>query len=81
MTCFDDPFHIWHGVPANSTRNDEDGWPKEMHRLAQSDIEHYNSLPPAERLKCWESYTRLVEAGELEPFEGLIQKPEEVTQE
>lgn len=30
MTFLDDPFHIWHSVPANSTRNDECGWPREV---------------------------------------------------
>lgn len=47
-----------------------------MAKLTQADIEHYNSLPPGEKLKAWDSYSRLVLAGELEPFDGLIEKPE-----
>jgi hypothetical protein len=45
-------------------------------RLTQQDIDDYNSLPQHEKLKAWDSYTRLVQLGELEPFDGLIEKPE-----
>jgi len=47
-------------------------------RLTQGDIDHYNSLPRAEKLKAWDSYTRLVAAAELEPIEGILIMPEEV---
>lgn len=46
------------------------------HRLTQSDIDDYNSLPPKEKIKAWESLKRLEKLGELEPIAGLIQPPE-----
>jgi|SRR6185437_17183064 len=45
-------------------------------RLTQQNIDDYNELPPHEKLKAWDSYRRLVEPGELEPFDGLIERPE-----
>lgn len=45
-------------------------------KLTQRDVDDFNALPLKEKIKAWASYTRLVEAGELEPFEGLIEKPE-----
>lgn len=45
-------------------------------KLTQRDIDEYNALPPKEKLKAWDSLKRLVEAGELEPFEGFFEKPE-----
>jgi hypothetical protein len=46
-------------------------------KLTQRDIDDYNALPPKEQIKAWNSYSRLVEAGELEPITGLIEKPKE----
>jgi hypothetical protein len=45
-------------------------------KLTQRDIDDYRALPVKERIKAWHSYTRLVEAGELEPFGGLIKPPD-----
>lgn len=45
-------------------------------KLTQRDIDDFNALPPKEQVKAWESLSRLVELGELEPIEGQIKKPE-----
>lgn len=47
-------------------------------KLTKQDIDDYNALPLKEKLKAWDSYMRLVEAGELEPITGKIEKPEGV---
>ena len=45
-------------------------------KLTQQDIDDFNALPAKEKLKAWDSLKRLVEAGELEPIDGKIEKPE-----
>jgi hypothetical protein len=39
-------------------------------KLTQRDIDKYNALPLKEKVKAWESL------GEIEPVDGLIEKPE-----
>lgn len=45
-------------------------------KLTQRDIDKYNALPLKEKVKAWESLKRLEELGEIEPVDGLIEKPE-----
>jgi hypothetical protein len=45
-------------------------------KLTQRDIDEYNALPLKEKVKAWESLKRLEELGEIEPVDGLIEKPE-----
>jgi hypothetical protein len=45
-------------------------------KLSQRDIDEYNALPLKEKVKAWDSLKRLEEAGEIEPIDGKIEKPE-----
>jgi hypothetical protein len=49
---------------------------KKPAKLTKGDIDDFNTLPPKEKIKAWESLKRLEQAGELEPIAGKIEKPE-----
>jgi hypothetical protein len=45
-------------------------------KLTEQDVRDFEALPLKEKIKAWDSYQRLVKLGQLEPIEGLIEKPE-----